>query len=79
MKIALTEFAGTAPKLDRVMLADDLAQEAVNVGFDMGLLSGALISTVPSTEFAGLPAGVQARSKTRSAPMAGCPARPRRS
>ena len=66
MKIALTEFAGTAPKLDRVMLADDLAQEAVNVGFDMGLLSGALISTVPSTEFAGLPAGVQAIAKPAS-------------
>lgn len=60
MKITQNEFAGMAPKFDAVMLAEDLAQTAVNVGFDRGLLTGALVSTAPSTEFAGMPAGVQA-------------------
>lgn len=66
MKIALTEFAGTAPKMDRVMLADDLAQEATNVGFEMGLLTGALVSTAPCADFAAIPASVVGIAKPAS-------------
>lgn len=66
MKITQSEFAGMAPKLDRVMLAEDLAQDSVNAGFEMGLLTGALVSAVVSTTFPSLPANIKSIAKPSS-------------
>lgn len=66
MKITQSEFAGMAPKLDRVMLAEDLAQDSVNAGFEMGLLTGALVSAVPSTAFPWLPKNIKSIAKPSS-------------
>lgn len=66
MKITQSEFAGMAPKLDRVMLAEDLAQDSVNAGFEMGLLTGALVSAVPSIVFPWLPENIKSIAKPSS-------------
>lgn len=66
MKITQSEFAGMAPKLDPVMLAEDLAQDSVNAGFEMGLLTGALVSAVPSTAFPSMAANIKSIAKPSS-------------
>lgn len=66
MKITQSEFAGMAPKLDRAMLAEDLAQESVNAGFEMGLLTGALVSAVPSPVFPELLPNIKSIAKPPS-------------
>lgn len=63
MKIAQTEFAGVAPKLAVTSLAEDLAQEATNVSFDEGLLTGPLVSTAASTDFPLLSSNIRAIAK----------------
>lgn len=58
--ISIGEFAGTAPRIAPSALAEDLATEAANVGFDEGVLTGALCSTLANSDFAGLPSTTRA-------------------
>ena len=52
-----------APRIAATALAEDLATDAVNVGFDEGLLTGALATTSPNAEFAATPAITKAIAK----------------
>ena len=60
MKITVNQFAGMAPKVDPVALADDLAQVADDVGFESGTLAGNSTTSTASTAFSGLPSSVRA-------------------
>lgn len=63
MKIQLSEFSGVAPKLADTALAEDLAQEATNVDFEAGVLTGASVKAVPNSDFGVLPARVTSVAK----------------
>lgn len=70
MKIELTEFGGMAPGIEPRVLADRLASDAYNVGFESGTLGESTTTVVASTEFAPLSSLCQsilrpANSKTR--------------
>lgn len=51
MKIDLAQFGGLAPKIEARRLADHLATEALNTGFESGALAPVNIGGVESTEF----------------------------
>lgn len=59
MKITVNQFAGMAPKIDPVALADDLAQVAENVSFEAGVVTGEMAS-VTASAFGELPRPVRA-------------------
>ncbi|MFV1943499.1 hypothetical protein VPH49_22045 [Pseudomonas luteola] len=66
--IRLTEFAGTAPMIDPSMLADKLAQRAVNVSFFRGVLTGQAVTVTASDSFVGLPSTVRSIAKPPTIP-----------
>jgi hypothetical protein len=59
MKLSISEFAGTAPKIEPRRLAEKLATLSQNAGFESGALGPANIGTVPSTAFSGLSSAVR--------------------